>query len=125
MEAIRRRRRIAARIAWGAWLIVQRTLPSPAEVDIRRQTIEQLSQQASELRTQVANLQRDANGIARKVTSLERRGGRLEIQNCADGGQPPLLCTRTNETDSDEPITIGDKTYRIPWGYKVLEHLDG
>lgn len=101
----------------GAWLIVQRTLPSQVEVESRRQTIEQLSQQASELRTQVANLQRDANGMARKVKNLEQRGGRLEIANCADDRQSPLLCVRTNETDSDGPITIGEKTYRIPWGY--------
>ncbi|KUZ65063.1 hypothetical protein WI36_27490 [Burkholderia ubonensis] len=101
----------------GAWLIVQRTLPSQAEVDTRRQTIEQLSQQASELRTQVGNLQRDASGMARKVANLERRGGRLEILNCAEQGQSPRLCIRTNEADSEVPMTIGDKTYRIPWGY--------
>ncbi|MFP3708530.1 hypothetical protein SB783_31410 [Paraburkholderia sp. SIMBA_009] len=101
----------------GAWLIVQQTLPSQTEVETRRQTIEQLSQQASELRVQVASLQRDASGMARKVKNLEQRGGRLEITNCADGRQSPLPCIRTNETDSDGPITIGEKTYRIPWGY--------
>ncbi|CAE6905340.1 hypothetical protein R69927_05638 [Paraburkholderia domus] len=101
----------------GAWLIVERTLPSQAEIEARRQTIEQLSQQASESRTEIGNLQRDANTMTRKVTSLERRGGRLELTNCAEEGQPARICIRTNEGDSDAPITIGDKTFRIPWGY--------
>lgn len=101
----------------GAWLIVQHALPSQAEVDTRRQTIEQLSLQASNLRLQIGNMQRDANGMARKVANLERRGGRLEVQNCAEEGQSARPCIRTNETDSEAPITIGDKTYRIPWGY--------
>lgn len=101
----------------GAGLIVERTLPSQDEIDARRQTIEQLSQQASDSRTQLGNLQRDVTTMTRKVASLERRGGRLELENCAEERQPQRICIRTNEGDSDAPITIGDKTYRIPWGY--------
>jgi len=101
----------------GGWLIVQRTLPSQSEIDSRYQVIERLSQQASRLRTQIGNMQRDANGLTVKVAKLERRGGRLEIENCAESGQPQRLCVRTNESDSESPITIGEKTYRIPWGY--------
>ncbi|WP_155628756.1 hypothetical protein [Burkholderia stagnalis] len=101
----------------GAWLIVQRTLPSQNEIDGRRQVIEQLSQQASSLHMQIGSLQRDINGMATKVTNLERRGGRLELANCGEEGQPRRLCFRTNESESDAPVTIGDKTFRIPWGY--------
>ena len=99
----------------GAWLIAQRSLPSQTEMDTRRQVLEQLSQQASELRVQIGNSQREASEMSHKVAKLEQRGGRLEVENCALDGQPQQTCFRTDETASDGPVTIGDGTYRIPW----------
>jgi hypothetical protein len=44
----------------------------------------------------------------RKVKLLEKKGGRVDIVTCPEDGEEPRLCIRTDETDSDGPIVIGE-----------------
>lgn len=67
-----------------------------------------LSQQGSQLRAQIGNLQSDVNAMNRKVKLLEKKGGRVDIVTCPEDGEEPRLCIRTDETDSDGPIVIGE-----------------
>lgn len=104
-------------ILFGLWLIVQRTLPSQAEIDARRATLERLDADASGLRRQKADLQRQVATMNKKVRDLEKRGGALQFSTCQDADQQTHYCFRTNEESMSEPFGSNGETYRIPWGY--------
>lgn len=81
----------------GAWLLVQRTIPSVAEIESRKQTI---AQQAAMLAT------------------LEERGGMLDVATCVDKKGREHQCFRTDESIVSDPFRRSgeDKTYRVLWG---------
>ena len=104
----------------GVWLIVQRTIPSQADIAARRQVLQQLAQQTVDQQGQVAELDRQIKVKQRKVTELDRRGAKVEWKTCADREQNIHLCFRTDEQAEQAEAfesADGEKTYRAPWGY--------
>ncbi|GAB3555223.1 hypothetical protein GCM10027343_43790 [Noviherbaspirillum agri] len=101
----------------GGWLIVQRTIPSQAEIMARQQVLQQLAQQMVDQQGQMAELDRQIKAKQRKVTELDRRGAKVEWTTCADSEQNTHLCFRTDEHAAAFQSADGGKTYRAPWGY--------
>lgn len=81
----------------GVWLLVQRTVPSLAEIESRKQTIAQ----------QTATL-----------AALEKQGGKFDTVPCSDPKGRVRQCFRTDESIGSGPLKRpnDDKTYRILWG---------
>jgi predicted nucleic acid-binding Zn-ribbon protein len=104
-------------IIGGVWLLVTQTIPSQAELDTRRASIEQLEEQASALRVQKTDLEHQVTVLNRKVVVLERRGGGLQLSTCSSTDEQDHVCFRTNEDDQALPYVVAGKTYRIPSGY--------
>lgn len=99
----------------SSWLIMQRAMPSGAEIEERRALVDQLSQQASSRRSEIADLDRQLTSQKRKLAELDRRGSRAEWSTCQDEAQVQHLCFRTDERLFQGQD--GERTYRVPWGY--------
>lgn len=101
----------------AGWLILERTLPSEEEIADRRQILQQLRQQTTDLQGKITDLDRQIKSKQRKVNDLERRGASVNWTVCKDNTQLSHLCFRTDEEAGDFSSADGEKTYRIPWGY--------